>query len=167
MECAVILIDLKYSENLSFVLRACANLEASRLYWTGTRVLDLPKHPRPKRGRGRSQAEAHFDDFGEVRGERQRDPLALIDKLRAEGYTAIAVELKANSTSLERFKHPEKAVYVFGPEDGSLSEEIVKRCAQTVMLPTKGCAKISHAVFGTLLHRRLQSLAHGRLRVAG
>ena len=166
MDCAVILVDLKYDFNLESAYRVCANFGASRLYWTGTRVLDPPRHPRPKRGRGRSRAEAHFDDFSAVRGERQRDPLALIGRLQSEGYTPVAVELVASATSLERFTHPERAVYVLGPEDGSLSEEVVKRCAKAVRIPSDGCLNVAMAASAVLLHRRLAARSAGRLRAA-
>jgi tRNA G18 (ribose-2'-O)-methylase SpoU len=165
-DAALILTDLKYADNLNAALRAAANFAASRVFWTGTRVLDAAKHPRPRRGRGRMGAEAGFDDFGDVRYERAREPLALVNKLAAEGYTPVAVELVKNSTSLERFTHPDKAVYIFGPEDGDLSTELLKRCTYAIRIPSHGCLNVATAAAVVLSHREMQRLSKPRLKLA-
>jgi tRNA(Leu) C34 or U34 (ribose-2'-O)-methylase TrmL len=40
------------------------------------------------------------------------------------------------ATDLVDFIHPERACYVFGPENGSLSAETIERCERSVRIPT-------------------------------
>ena len=60
------------------------------------------------------------------------------DLLKAvpEDTTVVGIELCDDASTLVEFKHPERACYVFGPENGVLSEEILDRCAHKVMIPT-------------------------------
>ncbi len=53
-----------------------------------------------------------------------------------EDCTAVAVELTDDAVDLTTFVHPERACYVFGPENGSISEEVLVRCNTRVMIPT-------------------------------
>ena len=60
---------------------------------------------------------------------------SLVDAV-PEGATLVAVELCDDASMLMEFKHPERACYVFGPENGTISDDILKRCAYKVMIPT-------------------------------
>ena len=46
----------------------------------------------------------------------------------------IAVELCEGATDLHRFCHPERAVYLLGPEDGSLPEEALAACNRRIKI---------------------------------
>ena len=46
---------------------------------------------------------------------------------------------------LPKFKHPQKAIYILGPEKGNLSNNILSRCKYTVRIPTKFCINIAMA----------------------
>lgn len=50
--------------------------------------------------------------------------------------TPVAVELTDDAVDLSTFVHPERACYIFGPENGSISEEILKKCQHVVKIPT-------------------------------
>lgn len=161
MESVLVLTNLKFQRNLALALRAAANFGAGRVFWTGTRVLDAPKRPRPKKGRGRAAAEEHFDDFGDVRWQRHADPLKL---LKDEGYTLVAVELTAQAESLERFDHPEKAAYIFGPEDGHVDAKTLARCDRVIRIPSLGCLNVAASATVVLYDRQAkQARRSGRL----
>jgi tRNA(Leu) C34 or U34 (ribose-2'-O)-methylase TrmL len=66
--------------------------------------------------------------------------------LLALGLTAVAVEVSDEATPLPSFTHPERALYVFGPEDGTLSKQILAQCAATVLIPTQRCLNLAAAV---------------------
>jgi len=66
----------------------------------------------------------------------------------------IAVDLLPDATPLMEFTHPERAFYIFGAEDSTLDERIVKRCAHTVYVPTKHCMNLAAAV-NVVLYDRL------------
>ena len=50
--------------------------------------------------------------------------------------TPVAVELTDDAIDLTTFVHPERACYIFGPENGSLNDEILAKCEYVVKIPT-------------------------------
>lgn len=70
-----------------------------------------------------------------------------------EGYVPIAIEVRENSEMLQNFVHPEKALYVFGPEDDSLRSVTLRHCHRFVAIPSRHCLNLSMAV-GTVLYDR-------------
>jgi tRNA(Leu) C34 or U34 (ribose-2'-O)-methylase TrmL len=50
--------------------------------------------------------------------------------------TPIAVELTDDALDLATFVHPERACYIFGPENGSVAPEILDKCKYVVKIPT-------------------------------
>lgn len=67
--------------------------------------------------------------------------------------TPIAVELDDSAVSLVEFTHPERAFYIFGPEDGSLGQEHLFRCAVCLVIPTAFCLNLAAAVNVVLYDR--------------
>jgi len=57
----------------------------------------------------------------------------------------VGVELLDEATELPSFRHPARAAYVLGPEKGSLSPELVKRCDHIVKIPAKFCVNVGVA----------------------
>ncbi len=55
------------------------------------------------------------------------------------------MELIDRSIDLPSFRHPLRAAYVLGPEIGSLSPELQKRCAHVVKIPAKFCVNVGVA----------------------
>jgi tRNA(Leu) C34 or U34 (ribose-2'-O)-methylase TrmL len=66
----------------------------------------------------------------------------------------IAVDLVDDACSLPRYRHPERAFYIFGPEDGTLGESILKRCRDRIMVPTRMCMNLA-ATVNVILYDRL------------
>lgn len=48
----------------------------------------------------------------------------------------VAVEITDDATNLVDFVHPERACYIFGPENGSINPEILAKCQFVVKIPT-------------------------------
>ena len=69
----------------------------------------------------------------------------------------ICVELTDNAERLETFKHPERAFYIFGPEDGSVPKELTSRY-RTVQAPTDFCMNLAATVNVVLYDRRAKEL---------
>ena len=57
----------------------------------------------------------------------------------------VGVELLDEAIDLPSFRHPLRAAYVFGPERGSLSPEMLSLCTQTVKIPTSFCINVATA----------------------
>jgi tRNA C32,U32 (ribose-2'-O)-methylase TrmJ len=54
--------------------------------------------------------------------------------------------------------HPAHALYIFGPEDGSISQSIIDRADDVVYVPTVGCMNLAASV-NVLLYDRLSKAA--------
>ncbi len=57
----------------------------------------------------------------------------------------IGIELRADAQRLETFSHPERAIYLLGPEDGSLSEGALAVCQQVVAFDSAYCLNVASA----------------------
>lgn len=68
----------------------------------------------------------------------------------------VAVELRPNAEPLPLFEHPENALYVFGPEDGSLGSNYLRNCHRFVVIPTRHCVNLAAAVYLVLYDRAMK-----------
>jgi tRNA(Leu) C34 or U34 (ribose-2'-O)-methylase TrmL len=66
----------------------------------------------------------------------------------------VAVDLVDNAEMLPDFKHPQRAFYIFGPEDGTLGKKHLDKCVKRVMVPTKHCMNLA-ATVNVILYDRL------------
>jgi tRNA(Leu) C34 or U34 (ribose-2'-O)-methylase TrmL len=64
---------------------------------------------------------------------------------RPHGTRIVALEVVAGARNLVDFGHPEQAVYLLGPEDGSLSADILRHCDHTVIIPGDHCLNLAVA----------------------
>lgn len=70
----------------------------------------------------------------------------------------IAIEILPGSHSLVDFVHPERAFYVFGPEDGTLGRHVTSRCRFVVTVPTRLCMNLAATVNVVLYDRAAKTL---------
>lgn len=73
----------------------------------------------------------------------------------------VAVDLIDGAIPLGRYVHPERAFYVFGPEDGTLGKGITEWCRDTIYVPTRYCMNLA-ATVNVILYDRMNK----RQRVA-
>jgi hypothetical protein len=78
--------------------------------------------------------------------------------------TPVAVELLEGSENLLTFEHPENAVYIFGPEDGSIPGPVRKLCHRRVFIPTRHCTNLGAAVYLLLYDRMVKDFHAGRIQ---
>lgn len=71
----------------------------------------------------------------------------------------VAVDLVDDAENLMDFEHPERAFYVFGPEDGTLGNKHLQFCHKRVMLPTKTCLNLASCV-GIVLYDRMLKMGN-------
>jgi tRNA(Leu) C34 or U34 (ribose-2'-O)-methylase TrmL len=149
---AVALVDPKYGHNVAAALRNCAVLGMQQLWVSGERAIEGWE------ARGRLPREERMKIYGDVAvclSDR------FLDAYKDTGTTIVGVEVMATATPLAHFEHPEDALYVFGPEDGSLDKVTRMHCHQFVILPTSSCLNLAVAVGATLTDRRLQRQRKG------
>ena len=65
----------------------------------------------------------------------------------------VVVDLVPDAETLVTFQHPTRAMYVFGPEDGTVSSDIVAEAGYRVMVPMRGCMNLAAAVNVVLYDR--------------
>ena len=58
------------------------------------------------------------------------------------------------ATPLPHFIHPPQAVYIFGPEDGTIKQQVIDYADDVVYVPTVGCMNLAASV-NVLLYDRL------------
>lgn len=136
----IILIDPKYPHNVGATIRACSCFGVQSLAWTGSRI-DVSKYSRLPR-------EERMKGYKSVEFVNHPRPLDLF-----RGATPVCVEVHENSEPLTLFEHPENAVYIFGPEDGSVPQVIRRLCHRFVHIPAHFCLNLSAAVNVVLVHR--------------
>ena len=66
----------------------------------------------------------------------------------------VAVEINERAVQLPRYKHPERAYYVLGPEDGSVPDDVVSRCRDVVRIPSRFCLNLAAALCVVLYDRQ-------------
>lgn len=66
----------------------------------------------------------------------------------------VAVEITDNARSLVGYTHPERAFYIFGPEDGSIEKDVVRKCRDVIRIPTQYCMNLA-ATVNVVLYDRL------------
>lgn len=66
----------------------------------------------------------------------------------------VAVDLVDVACDLRTYHHPERAFYVFGPEDGTLGKRVLEKCRDHVMVPTNGCMNLA-ATVNVILYDRM------------
>ena len=66
----------------------------------------------------------------------------------------VCVELVEGATPLPEYQHPDNVIYIFGPEDGTISQEVIDRADAVVYVPTIGCMNLA-ATVNVVLYDRL------------
>jgi tRNA(Leu) C34 or U34 (ribose-2'-O)-methylase TrmL len=155
---AVVLTQPKFPHNLGQTIRLASCYGVGQVWFSGRRVAIKAEPgfrlPREERMRG----------YADVTLVNDPDPLTAILRAQPDA-VPVAVELRPGAEDLRHFQHPEKAVYVFGPEDGSLGGPILKRCHRFVVIPSRHCLNLATSV-GTVLYDRARFFGT-ELSVAG
>ena len=129
----------KSPTNVGAIMRAAGCYQANEVRFTGERFERANKF--------------HTD----TKDMQSKIPLKKFTDLSAElsnDVQLICVELVEGATPLPEFIHPAKAMYVFGPEDGSIAQDLINKADSVVYIPTIGCMNLA-ATVNVLLYDRL------------
>ncbi|MBU1392673.1 MAG: RNA methyltransferase [Gammaproteobacteria bacterium] len=138
------LVNPKTPVNVGGIMRASGCYGVDGVFYTGRRY-ELAARS------GAAQYHVDTKDAGE------RIPLTGVTSLLASipaDTQLICVDLVVGATPLPDFVHPAKAFYVFGPEDGTIGQEIIDKADAVVYVPTVGCMNLAASV-NVLLYDRL------------
>jgi tRNA(Leu) C34 or U34 (ribose-2'-O)-methylase TrmL len=141
---AVALVDPKFPHNVGAAVRA-----ASCILLRGAAGMVQRRPGTARRGQAAAAAARGADariqrSRGQARGQ-------FFDAF--EEAVPVAVELRRNAGSLIDFVCPDHALYVFGPEDGSLGRATLAQCHRFLVIPTRHCVNLSAAVYTVLYDR--------------
>lgn len=143
---AIALVDPKYGHNVGAVVRSASCFGIRQVFWSGDRVhQDLDKKTRLPR-------EVRMKAYGSV----ETYNLDMFFDAFPPGTVPVAIELTPGAELLPHFEHPENALYVFGPEDGSIRGKMLQHCHRFVAIPTHHCLNLATAVSITLYDRRMK-----------
>ncbi|MGF1753839.1 RNA methyltransferase [Vibrio makurazakiensis] len=133
------LTNPKSPTNVGAVMRAAGCYQVDEVKYTGQRYAKAAKFHTDTKSAARTIPLSSVDSFLDG-----LDPQTKI----------VCVELAEGATPLPRFEHPENAIYIFGPEDGSISQDVADKADHVVYVPTVGCMNLA-ATVNVLLYDRL------------
>lgn len=137
------LINPKSPENVGSVMRAAGNFGVDNVFYTGKR------YPRALK--------LNPGTVNMSRKVSQDIPLSgvscLIENV-SENMKIVCVEFAENAIPLPAYQHPHNAFYIFGPEDGSMNQDVIDKADSVVYVPTKGCMNLA-ATVNVVLYDRL------------
>lgn len=142
---SIVLVNPNFSHNVGMVVRLASCFGFKQVWFTGDRVgMELDKRKRLPR-------EERMKGYRHVQMINYDRPL---DQFSSD-VVPVAVEVRKNSERLQDFVHPKNAVYVFGPEDGSIPAPILNRCHRFVVIPTVNhyCLNLATAVTAVMWDR--------------
>ncbi|EKO3904961.1 RNA methyltransferase [Vibrio fluvialis] len=133
----------KSPTNVGAVMRAAGCYNATQVRYNGTRY----------------NRAAKFQT--DTQNMQERIDLVEMDELTADlgsDVEIVCVELVVGATALPHFEHPENAIYLFGPEDSSLPQEVVDQAHHVVYIPTHGCMNLAATVNVVMYDRLAKTL---------
>jgi len=152
---AIALVDPRYPQNVGMVVRLASCYGMRQVWFSGARVSLNPaageRLPREERMKGYKDVEMiHYECF--------------FDQFRTDT-VPVAVEVRADSEPLHSFEHPANALYVFGPEDGSIPKSLLGHCHRFVVIPTRHCLNLATAVATVLWDREYKRWLNGEIEM--
>ena len=133
---AIALDRCKDRANLGGVLRAAGCFDAKLVLVSGSRI--------SKFSTDTMKAYKHV-------------PCIEVDDILASnpyGVVPVAVEIGENARNICNFVHPESALYIFGPEDGTIKESLLSKITTKIQIPTLHCLNLA-ATVNVVLYDRL------------
>lgn len=141
----LLLVNPKSPTNVGAVLRASGCFKVDQVMMTGERFLKAQKF--------QTDTKNIQNQMPLIRVEKPTDQLL-------PGLKIVAVELVEGAGLLTEFDHPDQARYVFGPEDGTLTQSFINHCDHVVFIPTIGCLNLAATVNIVLYDRLLKLNKH-------
>lgn len=141
----IALVDPKSPANVGAVMRAAGCYGADQVRYSGTRFERAARYQTDTK-----------DMLSKIPLLREDD---LLSGLPAD-MKIVCVELAEGASPLPQFVHPQQAIYVFGPEDGSLPQALIDQADHVVYVPTVTCMNLAASVNVVLYDRLAKAPLH-------
>lgn len=138
------LINPKSPTNVGAVMRAAGCYKVDTVFYTGERYAKAIK----------------FNT--DTKNAKDKIPLIAVEDITkgmSSDVKVICVDLVEGSVPLPHFEHPDNALYIFGPEDGTIPQSVINQADSVVYIPTVGCMNLA-ATVNVLLYDRMVKLNH-------
>lgn len=136
----------KTPANIGTLWRSAVCLGADFIFTVG------PRYPKQSSGTVASWRHVPTFEYRDVQDFNEHRPLDV---------PLIGVELTDDAEPLETFDHPERAIYLLGPEDGSLSKAALSVCQKVVKFQSAYCLNVASAGTVLLYDRQAKLLTKG------
>ncbi|WP_163931016.1 RNA methyltransferase [Paraferrimonas sp. SM1919] len=136
------LINPKTPTNVGTILRACGCFNVDNVYYTGERYHRAAQYQPDTKGME-----------NKINIEQVTDIIAAAP----QGATIICVDLIEGAIPLHMFEHPENAYYIFGPEDGTIGQDVIDQCHQAIYIATEGCLNLAASANVVLYDRSVKT----------
>ena len=149
------LIDPKSPENVESVMRLAGNFRVDSVYYSGKRY---PKAAKLK--------PCTVDMSRKVSLNIPLTQVADLIDDTPDDLKIVCVEFAENAILLPEYQHPKNTLYIFGPEDSTMSQQTIDRADDVVYIPTVSCMNLS-ATVSVVLYDRLAKSSQGTAMGAG
>lgn len=144
------LTNPKSPTNVGAVMRAAGCYQVDQVLYTGKRYAQAAKYNKESLKTDTKNVQGKIpllgvDDFINIKDLLENIPTTT---------KIICVDLVEGATPLPHFVHPQQAVYIFGPEDGTIKQQVIDFADDVVYVPTVGCMNLAASV-NVLLYDRL------------
>ncbi len=130
----LILNNIRSVENVGAMFRTSDAAGVDKIFITGYTPAPVDRFGRKRNDFHKSALGA--EDF--VKWEQKKDVIALIKKLKKEGYQIIGIEQALNSVNYKKVKLQNKNVFIVGAEVTGIPKNILKHCDIVAEIPMKG-----------------------------
>lgn len=136
LEIALVLENVRYKRNVAGIFRTADAASVDKLFLTGS--TQTPPF-------GKDMRKASREKERSVNWEYRENILDLLDELKADGYTIIAIEITDESFPLgelkSRLADKQKVAFVAGSEISGIRKFTLEKCDQAVYIPMYGVGK--------------------------
>ena len=133
-DAVLILPDIRSTHNVGAIFRTADAVGISKIYLVG-----ITPSPLDRFGRARPDiAKSALGAEKTVPYESREEIGPLLDELKKDGYTIIAIEQSKNSIDYKDVKQGDMMAFILGPEVTGLPEAILNQCDVVAEIPMAG-----------------------------
>lgn len=138
----IILDNIRSAHNVGSIFRSSDGAGVEKIYLVGPTPTPIDRFGRVqpeivKTSLGASES-IQWEHVGDSENVSIKETIALIEKLKQEGFTIVAVEQSTNSVSFYDFEVPENVVYIMGAEVEGVQKELLTASDIVLEIPMAG-----------------------------
>lgn len=142
METILILDNIRSAHNVGSIFRTADAAGVGKVYLVGITPNPIDRFGRmqpeiAKTSLGATES-VPWESVGDAASLSTAALLSLLARLKAEGFSIVAVEQASSSVSLFDFKPTEKIVYIFGAEVEGVQSEVLAVADAILEIPMQG-----------------------------